>query len=91
MIAALAFLAAALGLLWLLLYRDNAFVTTSWNGNDAVTLILAVPLPVLALWFARGGSSRALFLWLGMLDRRGTLIVPFRSPFLLVQEGVQKA
>jgi hypothetical protein len=68
LIAALAALASAVGLLWPSLYRDNAFVTTTWNGNDAVTLILAVPLLGLALWLARGGSRRALLLWLGMLD-----------------------
>ena len=28
------------------LYRDNAFVTTTWLGNDAVTLFLAIPILV---------------------------------------------
>ncbi len=43
-IAILATIASAGGLLLNGLYRDNAFVTTTWLGNDAITLFLAVPI-----------------------------------------------
>lgn len=68
LIAILAALASAGGLLCKGLYRDNAFVTTTWLGNDAVTLFLAVPILVAALFFSARGSLRAQLVWLGMLD-----------------------
>lgn len=40
--------ASAVGLLAPHVYHDNALVTASWQGNDAVTLALAVPLLLLA-------------------------------------------
>jgi hypothetical protein len=49
------------------LYRDNLFVTSAWRGNDLVTLVLAVPLLVIALLFSRRGSLRAQLIWLGVL------------------------
>lgn len=67
-IAVLAALASAGGLLLPGLYRDNAFVQTTWLGNDAVTLFLAVPILVAALVFARRGSFKAQLIWLGALD-----------------------
>lgn len=68
MIAALAALASAGGLFFEDLYRDNAFVTTTWFGNDAVTLLLGVPILVAALFFSARGSLQAQLVWLGMLD-----------------------
>lgn len=68
LIAILAALASAGGLLLPGLYRDNLFVTSAWKGNDLVTLLLAVPLLVLALLWSTRGSQRALLLWLGLLD-----------------------
>lgn len=50
------------------LYRDNAFVRTTWLGNDAVTLFLGVPILVLSLVYARRGSLRARLVWMGALD-----------------------
>jgi hypothetical protein len=61
-------IASAGGLLLDNLYRDNAFVRTTWLGNDAVTLFLVVPLLVLAMVFAGRGSLRAQLVWLGALD-----------------------
>jgi hypothetical protein len=66
-VAVLATLSSASGLLRPGLYRDNALVTASWYGNDLVTLGLAVPLLAGALIRARRGSMRATLLWLGML------------------------
>ena len=67
-IAVLALIASAGGLLLNDLYRDNEFVTTTWLGNDAVTLFLAVPVLAAALVFAARGSLRAQVVWLGVLD-----------------------
>ncbi|MEW5870057.1 MAG: hypothetical protein AB1894_12325 [Chloroflexota bacterium] len=67
-IATLAALASAGGLLFNGLYRDNAFVATTWLGNDAVTLFLAVPILVAALFFSVRGSLRAQLVWMGTLD-----------------------
>lgn len=67
-IAILAAFASAGGLLLDNLYHDNAFVTTTWLGNDAVTLFLAVPILVAAMIFAKRGSFRAQLIWMGALD-----------------------
>jgi hypothetical protein len=68
LIAMLASIASAGGLLFGGIYRDNAFVRTTWLGNDAVTLFLAVPILVAGLVFSRGGFLRAQLVWLGALD-----------------------
>jgi hypothetical protein len=68
LIAVLATIASAGGLLLNGLYRDNAFVTTTWLGNDAVTLFLAVPLLVGSLFFSGRGSLKAQLIWMGALD-----------------------
>jgi len=68
LIAIFAALASAGGLLFKGLYRDNAFVTTTWLGNDAVTLFLAVPILVIALILSARGSLKAQLVWLGALD-----------------------
>ncbi len=68
LITILATIASAGGLLLKGLYRDNAFVTTTWHGNDAVTLFLAVPVLIAAMIFSARGSVRAQLVWLGALD-----------------------
>lgn len=50
------------------LYQDNQLVTAAWYGNDVVTLLVAVPILVGALFLAIRGSLRAQLVWLGMLD-----------------------
>ena len=42
----LAIVASAGGLLLQDLYRDNLWVTSQWQGNDFVTLVVAVPVLV---------------------------------------------
>ncbi len=54
-IAALAAIEAAGGLLLPGLYRDNLFVSSDWKGNDLVTLVIAVPILVVALVLAARG------------------------------------
>ena len=67
-IAFLATIASAAGLLLNRLYRDNAFVTTTWLGNDAVTLYLVVPIMTAAMFFSNRGSLKAQLIWMGALD-----------------------
>ena len=68
LIAILATIASAGGLLLDGLYRDNAFVTTTWLGNDAVTLFLAVPILIAAMIVSNRGSLKAQLIWMGALD-----------------------
>jgi hypothetical protein len=58
---------ALLGLLASGAYRDVAWIKATWFGNDLVTLLIAVPLLLGAMWFASRGSTRARLLWLGVL------------------------
>lgn len=67
-IAILATIASAGGILINGLYRDNTFVTTTWLGNDAVTLFLAVPILAGSLFFSARGSHKAQLVWMGALD-----------------------
>jgi len=67
-IAILATIASTGGLVLDGLYRDNAFVKTTWFGNDAVTLFLAVPILAAALFFSSRGSLKAHLVWMGALD-----------------------
>jgi hypothetical protein len=57
-IAALAAIASAGGLLIDGSYRDNTLVKAAWYGNDLVTLVLGVPVLVAALWLSIRGSQR---------------------------------
>jgi hypothetical protein len=77
-IAALALVASAGGLVLKNLYHDNPFVTTTWRGNDLVTLFLALPILVIALIFTargslhpspkNGGGYKAQLVWFGAID-----------------------
>ena len=58
---------AALGLLLPDEYRDAAWITASWFGNDAVTLIVGTPLLIAAARRARHGSTAGLLWWLGAI------------------------
>ena len=68
LIAILATIASAGGLLLDGLYRDNTFVTTTWLGNDAITLFLAVPILSAAMIISNRGSLKAQLIWMGALD-----------------------
>jgi hypothetical protein len=65
-ITILAIVASAGGLFIDHLYRDNLLVTSGWYGNDLVTLVVAVPMLVVALILSMRGSQRAQLIWLGM-------------------------
>jgi len=49
------------------LYRPNPATLPTFLGQDALTLLVGLPLLLGALWFTRRGSVRGLLLWLGML------------------------
>jgi hypothetical protein len=68
LIAGVAVAACVCGLWVPGLYRDNRLVTAVWFGNDVVTLVLAVPVLVGSLVWARRGSGRGQLVWLGALD-----------------------
>jgi hypothetical protein len=58
---------AALGLLLPGQYRDTAWIRSTWFGNDAVTLLVGVPLLVTALVLDRRGAVLGRLLRLGAL------------------------
>ena len=59
------------------------------RGTALVILVLAIPVLLLAMWFERRGSWRAVFVWLGALFYLGynaflfLFLTPFNSLFLL--------
>lgn len=67
LIAILMFIASVGGLLLSNLYQDTPFISRLWQGNDAVTLFVALPLLIGSMIFARRGSDRAVLLWFGTL------------------------
>lgn len=46
-------------------YRDVDWIKATWAGNDAVTLVVAVPLLLAGMVLANRGSVRGQLLWLG--------------------------
>jgi hypothetical protein len=67
-IVILMILATVGGLFLNRLYRDNDFVIGAWRANDLVTLVVAVPVLIMALAWSNRDSTRAQLVWLGMLD-----------------------
>ena len=67
LVAMLASVVSVGGLLLNNLYRDNDFVKSAWFTNDIITLLVAVPLLIAALWFTQKGSVRCQLVWMGML------------------------
>jgi hypothetical protein len=66
-LAAGASVQATLGLLRRDWYLDDAWVKDTWVGNDAVTLLVVVPLLLGSFIAARHGSTRAFVLWSGLV------------------------
>jgi hypothetical protein len=66
-IVVFAVIASGGGLLIEDLYQGNPFAKTVWRANDLITLVVAVPLLILAMIFARRGSNWAVPAWIGML------------------------
>jgi hypothetical protein len=58
---------SAVGVLDPAVYRDTGWVTAAWFGNDLVTLVVAAPLLLWALFAFRRGSLRAELIWYAML------------------------
>ena len=53
------------------IYHDNAFVRSAWFTNDLITLMVAVPFLITALWFVKKGSIPGQLVWMGMLGYMG--------------------
>lgn len=68
LIILLAICAAAAGLLFDNLYRDNVFLRAIWQATDMATLVLPTPIFIGALVITRRGSIHAELVWLAMLD-----------------------
>lgn len=66
-VAVLMAVAAATGLLAPTVYRDNELVTAGWRGNDLVTLVVAMPLLLLAIRASVRRSAAGRMLLLGLL------------------------
>jgi hypothetical protein len=66
-ISALMAVAAASGLWWPHLYRDNAWAAGALRGGDLVTLVVATPALVISVVLARRGSAPAGLVWAAML------------------------
>jgi hypothetical protein len=56
-----------LGLLFPERYRDAEWIKATWFGNDWVTLVVAVPLLIVAVLMAQRGSVRGRLVWLGLV------------------------
>ncbi|MDD1719581.1 MAG: hypothetical protein LUQ25_05950 [Methanoregulaceae archaeon] len=65
--AAMAAVQSAGGILVPGIYRDNLWVVGTWHGTDLVTLMIAVPILLVGIYYARQGSCRGWLLWIGML------------------------
>lgn len=66
-IVILATIASAGGLFIETLYRDNTLIKSAWHGNDAATLVIAIPMMIISLIFTIRGSKRAQLVWIGTL------------------------
>lgn len=66
-LAAMMVVQSGLGLLASGEYRDVAWITAAWWGNDLVTLLVAVPLLMVGLILSARNSVRGRLLWAGML------------------------
>lgn len=66
-IALLAVIASLGGLFFGDLYRDIAFVKAAWFTNDIVTLVVAVPLLIIAMFKSSKGSFQWHLIWIGLL------------------------
>jgi hypothetical protein len=65
--AIMAAVQSAGGILFPGTYRDNAWVTATWHGTDIVTVVIAVPLLLIAIYYAQRGSFRGELLRIGVL------------------------
>lgn len=66
LIATLAAISSAGGLIIPSLYRDSSFYRAAWQANDVVTLLLA-PALVLSFSYYRRGRVSAQLVWIGLL------------------------
>lgn len=68
LVAGLMAIQASTGMALPRLYRDDAFALEAWRLNDPFTLLVALPVLLVALMRARKGSLQATLVWLGVLQ-----------------------
>ncbi len=66
-LAFFAIIASVGGLTWSELYRDSESIKAVWFVNDLITLILAVPLLLVAMIYSLKDSLKAQLVWIGSL------------------------
>jgi len=64
----LATVASFAGISQSFLYKDNDFVKTAWLANDWITLIIAIPAFLIAMFFGKKQIVKAELVWLGLLN-----------------------
>ena len=50
------------------IYHDNAFVKSAWYANDRVTLIVVVPLLIIALVLSKNADFKPTLVWMGLMN-----------------------
>jgi hypothetical protein len=59
---------ASLGGIFIIdLYRDSDTIKAVWFVNDLITLVLAVPILLLAVYYAQKGLLKAQLIWIGSI------------------------
>ncbi len=66
-LALIAVIASLGGLFLIDLYRDSDTIKAVWFVNDLITLVLAVPILLLAVYYAQKGSLKAQLIWIGSI------------------------
>jgi hypothetical protein len=92
-LAALMILQAAGGFFIAGLYRDNNWIVSAMRANDLVTLLIAVPLLLISLYYTRRGSLTGTTLWLGTLyyalyNNMYYLVGTTFNPFFLIYTAI---
>jgi hypothetical protein len=66
-LALFAVIASLGGLVLSDLYRDSDSIKAVWFVNDLITLFLAVPILLIALYYSQKGSLKARLIWIGSI------------------------
>lgn len=66
-LAFFAVIASLGGLTFSDLYRDSDYIKAAWFVNDLITLFLAVPILLIAIYYSQKGSLKAQLIWIGSI------------------------
>jgi hypothetical protein len=67
LVMAFAVVGALGGLLIRSVYRDSEFIILSWRTNDMITILVAVPMLIISMFYGMHGSRRGYIVWMGLL------------------------